>query len=176
MAQHNSKTPAEDKDSWRTPPWLFAWLDERFEFDVDLAADDENALCGVYYTRETNALSERWHVPGIAHRGFLNCPYSDIDQWVDKAVHEQARGFLTVMVMPSPNGEDRFAQVFTHASEIIDIIGRVAFLRPDGTECKQNTRGTSIYIFDPARIGAACQRWWVMRDELIRRHERTVAA
>lgn len=35
MAQHNTKTPAEDKDSWRTPPWLFEWLNARFSFDQD---------------------------------------------------------------------------------------------------------------------------------------------
>ena len=170
MAQHNSKTPEAERDSWRTPPWLFAWLDERFEFDVDLAADDDNALCGMHYTQETDGLSQPWYVPGIAHRGFLNPPYSDIDPWVEKLIVEKAAGFLTVMICPSPNGEDRFAQVFRHATEIIDIVGRIAFLKPDGTPVSGNTRGTSVYIFDPARMGATCQRWWVSRDELIKRY------
>ncbi len=78
MAQHNTKTPAEDKDSWCTPPWLFAWL-------------------------------------------------------------------------------------------------RVAFLRPDGIDVKGNTRGTSVYVFDPARAGATCQRWWVMRDEMIKQYGQRAA-
>jgi len=43
----------------------------------------------------------------------------------------------------------------------------VAFLTPDGREVKGNTRGTSVYIFDPARRGAGAHRWWVMRDQLI---------
>lgn len=170
MAQQNSKTPAEDKDEWRTPPWLFEWLDDRFDFDVDLAADDDNALCGAYYTQATDALAQRWMMAGISHRGFLNCPYSKIDPWVDKAILEQMHGFLTVMVIPSPNGEERFADVFKHASEIIDIVGRVSFLRPDGVEVKGNTRGTSVYVFDPARMGAPCHRWWVMRDDLVKRY------
>ena len=74
MAQHNSKTPAEQRDCWRTPPWLFAWLDERFEFDVDLAADDENALCGMYFTPESSALSQPWYVPSISHRSVFCHP------------------------------------------------------------------------------------------------------
>ena len=168
MAQHNSKTPVNERDEWRTPPWLFDWLNARFSFDVDLAADETNALCAFYCTAESDALARPWH--GVWSRGFLNCPYSNIDPWVDKAILEQQHGFLTVMVFPSPNGEERFGQVFSHASEIIDIVGRVHFIRPDGTECKQNTRGTSVYIFDPARRGATAQRWWVMRDELIRQY------
>lgn len=165
---NGSKTPAAERDCWRTPRWLFSWLNERFAFDVDLAADENNALCAYFCTEESDALAQPWHRVWL--RGFLNCPYSNVDPWLDKAIYEQRRGFMTVMVFPSPNGEDRFGQVFSHASEIIDIVGRVHFLRPDGTECKQNTRGTSIYIFDPARMGAACQRWWVSRNELIKRY------
>lgn len=165
MAQHNSTTPTEDRDSWRTPPWLFAWLDDRFNFDVDLAADKRNWLCPLFYTKEDDALSQDWRAKG--GRGFLNPPYSKIDPWVEKAVLAQVCGFLTVMVMPSCNGEDRFQHVFSYASEIIDIVGRVAFLTPDGKEVKGNTRGSSVYIFDPARISAPCHRWWVMRDYVI---------
>lgn len=170
---NGSKTPAAERDCWRTPRWLFSWLNERFAFDVDLAADESNALCAYFCTEESDALSRPWR--GVWSRGFLNCPYSKIDPWVDKAIHEQMHGFLTVMVFPSPNGEERFAQVFTHASEVIDIIGRIAFLKPDGTPVSGNTRGTSVYIFDPARMGAACQRWWVSRDELIKRYGREAA-
>ena len=66
--------------------------------------------------------------------------------------------------------------MFQHASEIIDIVGRVAFLTPDGREVKGNTRGTSVYIFDPARLFAPCQRWWVMRDTLIEKYASPEAA
>jgi len=165
---NGTRTPEAERDCWRTPRWLFDWLDSRFSFEVDLAADGANALCAEYVSVQTDALSRAWHETWS--RGFLNCPYSNIDPWVEQAILEQQYGFLTVMVFPSPNGEERFDRVFRHASEIIDIVGRVHFIRPDGTECKQNTRGTSVYIFDPARRGAAAQRWWVMRDELIRQY------
>ena len=170
MAQHNSKTPAEDRDEWRTPPWLFEWLDDRFDFHIDLSATPSNALCSLYVTKEGDAMSKDWHEFDNATKGFLNPPYSKIDPWVEKAIIEQQHGFMTVMLFPSPNGEERFDQVFRHASEIIDIVGRVGFLRPDGTPVKGNTRGSSVYIFDPARRGAAAQRWWVMRDQLMKRY------
>lgn len=174
MAQHNSKTPPETRDSWRTPPWLFAWLDERFNFEIDLAADADNALCDSYFTLDSDALQRPWNV--FASRGFLNPPYSRIDPWIAKAIDEQCNGFLTVMVMPSCNGEDRFQHVFSCASEIIDIVGRVAFLTPNGKEVKGNTRGSSVYIFDPARFFAPCQRWWVTRDVLIERYSQVEAS
>lgn len=171
---NRSNTPPPDKDRWRTPSWLFDWLDNRFDFDVDLAADEKNALCPFYYTQTDDSLSKAWH--DEARRGFLNCPYSNIDPWIAKAIDEQRNGFLTVMVMPSCNGEDRFQHVFSCASEIIDIVGRVAFLTPDGKEVKGNTRGSSVYIFDPARFFAPCQRWWVTRDVLIERYSQVEAS
>lgn len=164
-----SNTPDNERDEWRTPRWLFLWLDQRFGFDIDLAASDENALVDNYLTIDTDALQRPWH--GLWQRGYCNCPYSNIDPWVDKAIQEMDAGFLTVMVMPSFNGEERFCRVFDFASEVIDIIGRVAFLRPDGTPVSGNTRGTSVYVFDPHRLTAACQRWHVRRDRLIERHE-----
>lgn len=167
MAQHNSKTPKEDRDEWKTPPWLFAWLDDRFDFHVDLAASDSNALCGLRYTKYDDALLHAWHKHDNATKGYANPPYSNIDPWVEKAILEQQYGFTTVMLFPSPNGEDRFDRVFRHASEIIDIVGRVSFLRPDGSPVTGNTRGSSVYIFDPARRGAAGQRWWMMRDQVM---------
>ncbi|MGE0289545.1 MAG: DNA N-6-adenine-methyltransferase [Bradyrhizobium sp.] len=167
MAQHNSKTPVEDRDEWRTPPWLFEWLDDRFDFHIDLAATRGNALCPLYVTKDGDAMSKDWHEFDNATVGWCNPPYSKIDPWVDKAILEQMLGFTTVMVFPSVNGEERFADIFTHCSEVIDIVGRVHFLRPDGTPVKQNTRGTSVYIFDPRRLGAPCHRWWVMRDKIM---------
>lgn len=167
--QQISTTPADARDSWRTPPWLFKWLDRRFRFEIDLAATRENALLDDYYCHDDNALLRPWRVR--AYRGFLNPPYSDIDPWVDKAIAEQTEGFLTVMLFPTCNGEDRYAKVFEHASEIIDIIGRIAFLRPDGTPVTGNTRGSSVYVFDPMLRGAPCRRWWVMRDEIRKQYE-----
>ena len=165
--QQNSKTPVDARDSWRTPPWLFEWLDERFYFHIDLAADSHNRLCS-QYLKEGNGdgLSVDWHELPQATKGFCNPPYSNIDPWVAKAIAEQAKGFLTVMLFPTCNGEDRYAKVFERASEIIDIIGRVAFLRPDGTPVSGNTRGSSVYVFDPLLRGAPCRRWWVMRDAI----------
>ncbi len=164
MTIFNTETPPDEKDLWRTPGWLFRWLNARFAFDVDLAADRDSAVVGAYYSEA--ALQSPWSHTYPKGIGYLNPPYSNIDPWVWKAIEEMRSGFTTVMVMPSPNGEDRFADVLAHASETIDIVGRVAFIRPNGKEVRGNTRGTSVYIFDQHRIGAPCQRWWVSRRDV----------
>jgi phage N-6-adenine-methyltransferase len=166
-----STTSTDARDEWRTPPWLFEWLDNRFDFEIDLAATYKNTLCPRFYSESDNALLIDWYDHNSATRGWVNPPYSNIDPWVHKAIAEMAAGFLTVMLFPSPNGEDRFDRVFRHATEVIDIVGRIAFLRPDGAPVSGNTRGSSVYIFDPALRGAPCRRWWVLRDEIRARYE-----
>lgn len=37
-----------DRDSWQTPKYVFNWLDKRFNFDLDGAADETNKLCDRY--------------------------------------------------------------------------------------------------------------------------------
>ena len=40
-----SNTPAEHRDSWRTPPEIFAALNAEFVFQLDAAASEKNRLC-----------------------------------------------------------------------------------------------------------------------------------
>lgn len=170
---YKSKTPPEDKDELRTPPWLYLWLNHRFRFDLDLAATNENRLCDLgHFTKEDDALTVPWAEEGSV--GYVNPPYSDLDPWVDKAILEMCRGFTTVMVMPSPNGEERFERVYTYVSEIIDIVGRVNFILPSGRTLQGNNRGTSVYVFDRHRPGT-CHRSWVMRDWIIENYGKKAA-
>ena len=45
-----------EKENWQTPLWLFQGLDSYFDFDVDVCADENNALCQRYFTKEDNCL------------------------------------------------------------------------------------------------------------------------
>jgi phage N-6-adenine-methyltransferase len=168
MTYPNTKTPASERDEARTPLWLFRWLDKRFKFGVDLAATAANTrVPHGYVTKESNALESSWD--NFPRPGFLNPPYSQTKLWVAKAISEMLCGFTTVMVIPLPNGESWYRDVYENATEIIDIVGRVDFLRPDGTSMRGNNRGTCIVIFDPCVIGI--RRWHVMRDEIRKEFE-----
>jgi phage N-6-adenine-methyltransferase len=165
-----SNTPVEARDEWRTPRWLFAWLDMRWDFHVDLACNEANALvhnahqAGLGYP---DMLDYPWLEFG--RTGFLNPPYSDIDPWINAAIMEAKKGFTTVMLIPLPNGELRYRDIYSHAAEIIDIVGRVPFVDANGNEVPGNTRGSCIVTFAPGIHG--CARSWVLRDWIREQYE-----
>jgi len=145
-----------------TPNWLYEWLRNEFKFEVDLAASEDNAKCDIFFTKEDSGLDEDWWMYG--DYGFCNPPYSDIKPWIIKSIEQQESGFTTVMPIPTPNGEKYYADVFKHASEIIFITGRVAFVDSNGKERTGNTRGTCVVIF--GRSGGNPKLTHVNRDDI----------
>ena len=150
--QQASTTPVDARDEWLTPDYVFRYLDRIFRFNIDLAASNENHLCTVHISRETDALQASWHVRG--QRGFCNPPYSSISPWLEKAAQEARKGFTSVFLIPTPNGEERYGEyVFDVASEVTFITGRLAFLRPDGTPVGGNTRGSCFVVYRGYDLG-----------------------
>ena len=164
---HTSKTPKEARDLWSTPQWLYDWLDARFGFDVDLACSIDNCKAETgFYSERFDALTQDWIKAG--KRGFCNPPYSKIAPWLEKGYRESKRGFTSVFLVPTPNGESYYSDhVFGKASEIIFIKGRIGFVascdfvkeqRKDnkkivirkGQEVGGNTRGSCVIIYRPS--------------------------
>lgn len=81
-------------DEWATPKDFYDRLNERFNFDLDPCATDDNHKCAIYYTEAENGLMQSWS----GNRVFCNPPYSDIKSWVAKAASERA---LVVMLIPA---------------------------------------------------------------------------
>lgn len=75
------------KQDWTTPKDLFNALNEEFGFTLDLAADEDNALCPAWFDAQDNGLAQRW--TGTC---FLNPPYGDpstpLRAWVRKAFED----------------------------------------------------------------------------------------
>lgn len=163
-----SKTPAAAKDEWRTPRWLFDWLDRRFDFTVDLAASCDNALCNHYFTANCDALRHGWSSIYLGP-GFCNPPYSNIGPWLAKAVSEARKGFTSVFLIPAPNGEDRYGDhVFGVASEVIWITGRIAFIDSTDRPVGGNTRGSCIVVYEAYDLGDTRYRH-IQRDAIRRK-------
>lgn len=174
MSHPNSTTPKDERDEARTPDWLFEWLDSDYHFDVDLAATDDNRKGGLPFMSKDrmDALNHPWFTYDddaypLNTVGFCNCPYSNIAPWFDKAAFEALQGFTTVLVVPTFNGDAYWDIPSKHATTIINLIGRVEFLRPDGTPFKGNPRGTCIVVFTPE--GGPPVLEWVFRDEIMAR-------
>lgn len=151
--QQTSTTPADARDEWRTPPFVFDFWARRFRFDVDLAANVHNTMCQDWIDRETDALTVDWADYGQGV-GFLNPPYSDIEPWLEKARAEAARGFTTVALLPVANGQLFYGrQLFGIASEVWWISGRIAFLDSAGKPRAGNTAGSLVAVYRAYDLG-----------------------
>ena len=93
--------------NWCTPQKFYDELNEEFHFVLDPAATDETAKCSLYYTPETDGLSQSWDRGGAV---FCNPPYGrEIGKWVQKAF-EEARGGIRLFYL-SQRGQTR--RIFT---------------------------------------------------------------
>lgn len=164
-----SKTPADQRDLWRTPPALFACLNAEFCFQLDAAAAAHNALCRKFITAEQNTLETSWadylSIPGYV---WLNPPYSDITPFVKKAAAESANQIGTVMLVPADTSVGWFKEAIQTASEVRFITaGRLAFINPvTGKPVSGNNKGSMLIIWHPYPR-THCQFTTAERDALL---------
>lgn len=159
-----SNTSESEKNEWRTPPEVFAWASSLLGgINFDTACNDYNALARPVWSAHgsRDALQVHW-----SGRLFCNCPYDNIDAWASYSI-SMSRA-ITALLIPSPNGEARYAELCAKAHEI-QIIGRLAFLKPDGTPVSGNTRGSSLFIINGYGQGS---RSFITRDEIFARFGR----
>lgn len=167
--QQASLTPADERDEWRTPLFVFSWAQRRFWFAVDLASTEQNKLLHMNITKHENSLAQKWS--RWTGPGWCNPPYSRIDPWLEKAVEEAYQGFTSVFLILAPNGEERYSRyVFDVASEVIFIGGRLSYLRPDGTPVGGNTRGSCLVVYRGHDLGDTRYRH-VLRDAMLKEHQ-----
>ncbi|HBR2976200.1 TPA: phage N-6-adenine-methyltransferase [Klebsiella pneumoniae] len=172
-----SKTPADQRDLWRTPPALFACLNAEFCFQLDAAAAAHNALCRKFITAEQNTLEAPWadylSIPGYV---WLNPPYSDITPFVKKAAAESANQIGTVMLVPADTSVGWFKEAIQTASEVRFITaGRLAFINPvTGKPVSGNNKGSMLIIWHPYPR-THCRFSTVERDALMNFGARLIA-
>ncbi len=172
-----SKTPADQRDLWRTPPALFACLNAEFCFQLDAAAAQHNALCKKFITAEQNTLETSWadylSIPGYV---WLNPPYSDITPFVKKAASESANQIGTVMLVPADTSVGWFKEAIQTASEVRFITaGRLAFINPvTGKPVSGNNKGSMLIIWHPYPR-THCHFSTVERDALMNFGARLIA-
>ncbi len=172
-----SKTPADQRDLWRTPPALFACLNAEFCFQLDAAAAAHNALCRKFITAEQNTLETPWDdylsIPGYV---WLNPPYSDITPFVKKAATESANQIGTVMLVPADTSVGWFKEAIQTASEVRFITaGRLAFINPvTGKPVSGNNKGSMLIIWHPYPR-THCRFSTVERDALMNFGARLIA-
>lgn len=108
--QQVGKRGASERDNLGTDPALFALLDARFHFTLDVAATAENAKCERFFDIAEDGLAAMWEEARV----WCNPPYSQIRQWVEKAWGEWGEGCwrpqLIVMLLPANRPEQAWWQ------------------------------------------------------------------
>ena len=170
--QQASYTPKEERDEWRTPPYIFAWAERQWgKFDIDLAASIDNRLCVAFYSKGLSAIDTNWlNYPSIQQQefsGWCNPPHSNINAFVMAAIENGEKGFTTIMLMPRPNGDRRDALLWEHARHVVFIVGRLRFIRPNGELAGAPEFG-SVFVRFGRRYGESGgpSVSWIDRDSM----------
>ena len=112
-------------DNWATPQSFFDRLNSEFNFTLDPCADEYNAKCAKYLTKEDDGLTKSW----AGERVFMNPPYGRvIGDWVRKA-YEESREIETLVValIPSRTDTKYWHDYVMKAREIRFVKGRLKF-------------------------------------------------
>lgn len=161
------------RDTWRTPPEVFAALHAEFDFKLDVAASEHNALVDYYITEGEDCLSTDWlDAEGSGDRGWyawLNPPYSNIRPFVARASEMATRGVGTVMLVMMDQSVGWYLDAIKTCQEVRLVVGgRLAFLDETGKRVGGNNKGSMFLIWHPyGRTPAVVSH--IERDELLER-------
>lgn len=145
-----------DRNAWRTPPEIFAVMNEEFNFKIDVAASAQNSLCQLFIDKEMDSLETRWY--SMIDRGdyaWCNYPYSDIGPWVEKSAKEARLGAGVVMLVMADTSVGWYKKAIETRQEVRFITGgRLAFLDPEtGKATGGNNKGSMFLIWHPFAKG-----------------------
>ena len=107
--QVKKRGSVESIDMRATHHSVFAPLNDRFAFTLDVAASAHNAKCERFITKELDGLCTTWS----GERVWCNPPYSWIRAWVEKAWDEwrsAAPPLLIAMLLPANRTEQGWWQ------------------------------------------------------------------
>ena len=136
-----------------TPQDFFDKLNAEFGFVLDPAATDKTAKCSLYYTPETDGLSQSWDRGGAV---FCNPPYGrEIGKWVQKA-HEEAiaGGYPIVLLIPARTDTSYFHDHIYGKAEIRFVRGRLRFTDEEGNAADPAPFPSMGVIYNAERVKA----------------------
>lgn len=142
----NNALLSSKKMDWCTPQDFFDKLNEEFGFVLDAAATEKTAKCKLYYTPETDGLSQSWNRGGAV---FCNPPYGrKLGKWVKKAYEEAQAGTRIVLLIPARTDTSYFHDYIYGKAEIRFIRGRLRFTDDDGNSSESAPFPSMLVIYN----------------------------
>jgi phage N-6-adenine-methyltransferase len=130
-------------DEWATPQNLFDELNAEFNFEIDVCANEFNAKCESYFSKEQNGLAQEW--VGVC---WMNPPYGrEIGNWMRKAYSSAQSGQATVVCLVPARTDTRWWHDFAMKGEFRLIRGRVKFVDAQGGGEKPAPFPSAVVIF-----------------------------
>lgn len=153
----NKALLSSKKMDWCTPQYFFDELNKEFDFVLDPAATEKTAKCALYYTPETDGLSQSWNLGGSV---FCNPPYGrEIGKWVKKAYEEAQNGTTIVLLIPARTDTSYFHNYIYGKAEIRFIRGRLKFTDEYGNEADPAPFPSMLVIYNGNKY-----QWRGLRD------------
>ena len=117
-------------DEWSTPPDLYEWACKRFGVmpAMDVCANDDTvAKCRLHITPKNDGLGQHWPVDF-----FCNPPYSEVKDWVGKAISEVNRNNVTGLLLTFAKTDVRWWHEHIEGNGNVEVHfhnGRIKFWR-----------------------------------------------
>ena len=129
-----------NKNDFRTPPYLFDFINKRYKIDYDGACED-----GVNNLATPLRLEDHWPDFSIV---YSNPPFDkdSILSWFDKGQDLVERGGIHIMLLPEKICQVFFNPMIEHFSEIIFLGGRINFISPYAVKGGTSMNGSIITI------------------------------
>lgn len=154
LTREDLDKPIERHDDWRTPDAIFGPLNAVFHFDLDAAADSDNAKTCEFINEHNDALKQSW-ADWSGARVWVNPPYKNLFPWVAKAALEARKGCTVVMLIPNSRDTKWFHHIIVPAKRAgycrtYSYRGRIRFDDPHpGAKRQAPKQGNMLLVFTP---------------------------
>ena len=127
-----------DKSDFRTPAYLFNWINSKWPIDYDGACID-----GLNNLTTPLRLEDEWPIGSTV---YSNPPFDSpsIIKWFEKGKAHAENGGIHIMLLPNKICQVFFSSFVTQFDEIIFLGGRVNFDSPYATKGGTSMQGTII--------------------------------
>lgn len=130
-----------ERDDWATPRSLIIRLEKELgKFDLDVCASHKNKVCENFFDKITNGLEQDWNGSFV----WCNPPYSQKNEFIEKAHIEAQAGKRIVMLMPAFTETNWFRDLKAKSQWLLFLNGRLVF---NEHEQKETAKFSSVLAF-----------------------------
>ena len=152
-------------NEWATPWDFYYSIDARFSFTCDVCALPSNAKHPNFYSPDIDGLSQVW-----SGSCWMNPPYNNVPDWVEKAYRESQRGIRVIALVASRSSETQWWHDYImRASELWFVKNRLWFSK-GGVRSRSN-HASVIVVFEPYCSGIKNIRAIDTQGNFITAHE-----